>query len=172
MTISIFPTAAPRTETLTAILIHSSPDGKSMWQRLSKTLFQFPLLPRNTIKNPDWAEELLEEGISDYVGLGRSQFADPEFVKKAKEGRADEIVKCIGCMYCRERLMADMPIECSINPRLGYEFLYKEPVEDGDGKSVVVVGGGPGGMEAAIVLAKRGFNVTLMRKERRTRRNA
>ena len=140
------------------------PGWKKHVAKAFKDALSIPVIATNTIKNPDWAEELLEEGISDYVGLGRSQFADPEFVKKAKEGRADEIVKCIGCMYCRERLMADMPIECSINPRLGYEFLYKEPVEDGDGKSVVVIGGGPGGMEAAIVLAKRGFNVTLMEK--------
>ncbi len=129
-----------------------------------KEALSIPVIATNTIKDPAWAEQLLEEGVSDFVGLGRSQFADPDWTVKAKEGRSDEIVKCIGCMYCRERLMADMPIECSLNPRLGVEYIYKEAKKNGEGKPVVVIGGGPGGMEAALVLAKRGFKVTLIDK--------
>lgn len=141
------------------------PGWKKHVAKAFKDALSIPVIATNTIKNPDWAEQLLEEGISDFVGLGRSQFADPEFVNKAKEGRSGEIVKCIGCMYCRERLMADMPIECSINPRLGVEYLYKEAKKNGDDRPVVVIGGGPGGMEAALVLANRGFRVTLIEKK-------
>lgn len=141
------------------------PGWKKHVAKAFKEALSIPVIATNTIKDPAWAEQLLEEGVCDYVGLGRSQFADPEFTKKAKEGRDEEIVKCIGCMYCRERLMADMPIECSINPRLGREYLYKEPVKDGEGRPVVVVGGGPGGMEASLVLAERGFDVTLIEKK-------
>lgn len=140
------------------------PGWKKHIARAYKDALSIPVIATNTIKNPDWAEQLLEEGICDFVGLGRSQFSDPEFVKKAIEGRSDEIVKCIGCMYCRERLMDDMPIECSINPKLGLEFLYSNVVKNGEGKPVVVVGGGPGGMEAAITLAEKGFKVTLIDK--------
>lgn len=142
-----------------------TPGWKKHVAKAFKEALSIPVIATNTIKDPDWAEELLEEGVCDFVGLGRSQFADPEFVKKTKEGRTDEIVKCIGCMFCRERLMADMPIECSINPRLGREYLYKKPVKDGEGRPVVVVGGGPGGMEASLILAERGFNVTLIEKK-------
>ncbi len=142
-----------------------TPGWKKHVAKAFKEALSIPVIATNTIKDPDWAEELLEEGVCDFVGLGRSQFADPEFVKKTKEGRMDEIVKCIGCMFCRERLMADMPIECSINPRLGREYLYKKPVKDGEGRPVAVVGGGPGGMEASLVLAERGFNVTLIEKK-------
>lgn len=142
-----------------------TPGWKKHVAKAFKNSLSIPVIATNTIKDPDWAEKLLEDGICDFVGLGRSQFADPEFVKKTKEGRTDEIVKCIGCMYCRERLMADMPIECSINPRLGREYLYKTPVKDGNGRPIVVVGGGPGGMDAAMVLDERGFEVTLIEKK-------
>lgn len=140
------------------------PGWKKHVAKAFKDALSIPVIATNTIKDPDWAEQLLEDDICDYVGLGRSQFSDPEFVKKAKEGRADEIVKCIGCMYCRERLMADMPIECSINPMLGVEYIYKNVEKSGKSKSVVVVGGGPGGMEAAITLANKNFKVTLIDK--------
>ncbi|GFI61858.1 NADH oxidase [Clostridiales bacterium] len=140
------------------------PGWKKHVAKAYKEAISIPVIATNTIKEPQWAEQLLEDGICDFVGLGRSQFADPEFVIKAKTGRDEEIVKCIGCMYCRERLMADMPIECSINPRLGVEYLYKNVKADGEGRSVVVIGGGPGGMEAALVLAQRGFKVTLIDK--------
>lgn len=62
----------------------------------------------------------------------------------------------------RERLMADMPIECSLNPMLGVEYIYKNIEKNGKRKSVVVIGGGPGGMEAAMMLAKNNYNVTLI----------
>lgn len=140
------------------------PGWKKHVAKAFKDALSIPVIATNTIKDPDWAEQLIEEGICDFVGLGRSQFADPEFVKKAKEGRADEIVKCIGCMYCRERLMADMPIECSINPMLGVEYIYENIEKNGKSKSVVVIGGGPGGMEAAITLANKNFKVTLVDK--------
>lgn len=141
------------------------PGWKKHVAKAFKEAFSIPVIATNTIKNPEWAEELLEGGISDFVGLGRSQFADPEFAKKTKEGRSDEIVKCIGCMYCRERLMADMPIECSVNPRLGVEYIYKKPEVNGNGRTVAVIGGGPGGMETSLVLAERGFRVILIEKK-------
>ncbi|MEA4973817.1 MAG: FAD-dependent oxidoreductase [Candidatus Metalachnospira sp.] len=143
------------------------PGWKKHVAKAFKDALSVPVIATNTIKDPDWAEQLIEDGICDFVGLGRSQFADPEFVKKAKEGRADEIVKCIGCMYCRERLMADMPIECSINPMLGVEYIYENIEKNGKSKSVVVIGGGPGGMEAAITLANKNFKVTLVDKNDR-----
>lgn len=141
------------------------------WKKhVAKTIKEnvvLPIIATNTIKTPDFAEQMLQEGVSDFVGLGRSQFADPEFMNKAKYGREDEIKACIGCMYCRETLSlrGGTVIRCAINARLGNEYNYKELNKDGNKRPVVVVGAGPGGLEAARVLAERDFDVTLFEKE-------
>ncbi|MEY8387521.1 FAD-dependent oxidoreductase [Oscillospiraceae bacterium 38-13] len=125
-----------------------------------------PVLATNTIKSPEYAESLLEEGVSDFVCLGRALIADPEWVNKARAGDSLDIRKCIGCMFCREQLYAQLPVQCALNPRVCREYLYPQtPPRDGEGRSAVVLGGGPAGMEAAEVLALRGFDVTLFEKE-------
>ena len=130
-----------------------------------KEALHIPVIATNTIKDPDFAEQLLEEGVCDFVGLGRSQLADPFFMKKAKEGRADEIRKCIGCLYCRERVLGNgLPIRCAVNARTAREDVFTHLRKDGDGRTVAVIGGGPAGMEAARVLAERKFKVVLFEK--------
>lgn len=142
------------------------PGWKKHVAKAFKQALRIPVIATNTIKDPDFAEQLLEEGVCDFVGLGRSQFADPEFVDKARTGRADEIRQCIGCMVCRERLLAKgMTVVCAVNPRMGREHLYPGYPKTGAGRKVCVVGGGPGGLEAARVLAERGFHVTLLEKQ-------
>lgn len=143
---------------------------QSGWRKyVTKTVKEavsIPVISTNTIKDPEFAEQMLQEDISDFVVLGRTLIADPSFVNKAKEGDTLGIRKCIGCMFCREQLYSQLPIKCALNPRVGCEYLYPEkPVSDGQGRSVVVLGGGPAGMEAANVLAHRGFQVTLFEKE-------
>lgn len=125
-----------------------------------------PVMATNTIKSPEYAASLLEEGVSDFVCLGRALIADPEWVNKAKAGDSAAIRKCLGCMFCREQLYAQLPIQCALNPRVGCEYLYpRTPPRDGEGKRAVVLGGGPAGMESAKTLALRGFDVTLFEKE-------
>ena len=144
-----------------------TPGWKKHVAKAYKAALSIPVIATNTIKDPDFAESLLEEGVCDFVALGRSQFADPEFINKAKAGHPEKIRKCIGCMYCRERLLGGaMPVECSLNPRLGTEYRYRwqDLQKNGSGRPVVVVGGGPGGLECAIILAKRGFAVTILEK--------
>ncbi len=124
-----------------------------------------PVIATNTIKTPEEAEAMLEEGVCDFVGMARSQLADPAFMKKAEEGRADEIDNCIGCMYCRESMGGlCASIRCTVNPRLSKEDIYRSVPKDGNGRKIAVLGGGPGGMKAAAVLAQRGFAVTLFEK--------
>lgn len=131
-----------------------------------KEALHIPVIATNTIKDPDFAESLLEEGVCDFVGLGRSQLADPDFMNKAKTDHADEIRKCIGCLYCRERVLGQgLPIRCAINARTAREDVFSHIRRDGAGKTAVVVGGGPAGMEAARVLALRQFHVVLFEKE-------
>jgi 2,4-dienoyl-CoA reductase-like NADH-dependent reductase (Old Yellow Enzyme family)/thioredoxin reductase len=112
-------------------------------------------------------EKILEEGKADLIAIGRRLLADPDLPNKAAGGRLDEVIPCIGCMECIERLAFDgrgEGVTCVVNPALGKEKAYEmKPVTKA--KNVVVVGGGPAGMEAAIVAAKRGHKVTLLEKE-------
>lgn len=124
-----------------------------------------PVMVTGNIQSPEQAEQILEEGRADFIGLARSQLADPYFVKKAKEGKSEDIVPCIRCMIgCNDKgLLADTVIHCAVNPTLyKYECPKIEPAENQ--KNVAVIGGGPGGMEAAVTLKKRGHNVTLYEK--------
>jgi len=125
-----------------------------------------PVIAVNNIKYPATAEHYLEEGVCDFIGIGRGQLADPEWGNKAKAGRDDELRKCLGCMYCFNCLGRLHPIECAVNPIVGREGKFNEDTlkKNGDGKSVVVVGGGPAGMHAAVVCARRGYKVTLLER--------
>ena len=142
------------------------PGWKKHVAKAYREALSIPVIATNTIKDPDFAEQLLEEGICDFVGLGRSQLADPEFMKKAKAGRADQIRRCIGCLYCRERVLGSgLPIRCSVNARTAREIEFPHFHRTGTGKTVAVIGGGPAGMESARVLALRGFRPVLFEKE-------
>ncbi len=144
------------------------PEG---WKKdLAKTIkanVKIPVIAVNNIKHPEVAEALLEEGVSDFVGIGRGHLADPEWANKAKYGKEELLRKCIGCMNCFKVANTGRPIECTVNPLIGREeFLGDDKlVKDGNGRTVAVIGGGPGGMQAAYVLAKRGFRVVLFEKE-------
>ena len=131
-----------------------------------KKAVKIPVIAVNTVKHPETAEKLLEEGVSDFVALGRAQLADPEFGKKAKEGKEHLIRNCMGCMFCFRAAAMGLPIICNANPNLGMETLYNDDTlkKDGAGRTVAIIGGGPGGMQAAGVLARRGFKPVLFEK--------
>jgi NADPH-dependent 2,4-dienoyl-CoA reductase/sulfur reductase-like enzyme len=112
-------------------------------------------------------EKVLEEGKADFIAIGRRLLTDPELPNKVAEGRLSEVVQCIGCMECIERLVFDERgegVTCVVNAALGKEKTYGVGPA-GKAKNVVIVGGGPAGMQAAVVAAKRGHNVTLLEKE-------
>ncbi len=130
-----------------------------------KDVVSIPVIGTNTIKSPEFAEQLLQDEISDFVGIARPLLCDPEWTNKAAEGRSDEIRKCIGCMSCFESLLNTASVKCGLNPKTGNELIYDSMKKNGHGKVVAVIGGGPAGMEAAITLADRGYNVTLYEKK-------
>lgn len=114
--------------------------------------------------DPVLGERVLRQGKADFIGLNRRLFADPELPNKVASGRLEDIAPCTACINCLGRAHLDLPIRCRINAALGHEREYeiKPAVKK---KRVVVVGGGPAGMEAARVASLRGHEVILYEKE-------
>lgn len=129
-----------------------------------KEAVSIPVIVDGKIRVPEVAERVLEEGKTDFIGLGRPMLADPEWPKKAREGRADDIRKCIACNECIIRRSNWKPLGCSVNPTLGIEWDC-DIVPTSRPKKVLIIGGGPAGMEAATVAAKRGHKVYLYEKD-------
>lgn len=128
-----------------------------------KKELRIPVSVVGKINDPYLAEEILREGKADFVCLGRALIADPQFPKKAMEGEVRDIRRCIVCQRCSEAIRDERgPLYCTINPAVGREREFEirlKPVKKG--KRVLIIGGGPAGMEAAIIAAQRGHNVTL-----------
>jgi len=131
---------------------------------LTKQVVKIPVITVGKLGFPDLAERVLQEGKADFISLGRPLLADPDWPNKVKEGRPEDIIPCIGCHEgCLRRTLTGRHISCAVNPACGNERDYTiAPAEKK--KRVLVIGGGPGGMEAARVATLRGHEVTLWEK--------
>ena len=126
-----------------------------------KKVVNIPILGVNSVDDPLMADSLIENGFCDLVGMARCSLADPELPNKAKEGREEEIRPCIRCMQgCVTSLYMGIPVRCCVNPELANEYRYTYDKPDVI-KNVLVIGGGPAGMQAAIAASRRGHHVTL-----------
>ncbi|MBN1367258.1 MAG: FAD-dependent oxidoreductase, partial [Dehalococcoidales bacterium] len=138
------------------------------------------------INSPEFAEQIIADGKVDFVSLGRQCIADPDFANKAMAGREDEIRRCMRCYHCYgehpgpgnkprgsvvphfgnftlSNLLNGVQ-NCSINPKANQEVIIKAMPEPKGSRRVMIVGGGAGGMQAAITAADRGHQVTLVEK--------
>jgi 2,4-dienoyl-CoA reductase (NADPH2) len=140
----------------------SVPRGAFAWvTKKMKNEVTIPLVTSNRINLPSVAEEILADGCGDMVSMARPLLADPEFVRKARENRADEINVCIACnQACLDHTFSNKMSSCLVNPRACHEtelnFLATK-----DARRFAVVGSGPAGISAALVLAERGHEVDL-----------
>jgi len=129
-----------------------------------KKVVSIPVIIVGKFGYPKLAERVLQEGKADFIALGKSLLADPEWADKVREGRLEDIRPCIGDEEgCLNSAILGDPITCTVNPAVGKEKeLAISPAAKK--KSVLVVGGGPAAMEAAIIVAMRGHRVTLWEK--------
>ena len=123
-----------------------------------------PVLSQGKLGQPATAEKALEDGCADFIGQGHAMLCDPYWVDKVEKGMSYDIVPCIGCNECLFGAFEGIGTPCAVNPKCGYEKDYPQlPVEEA--KRLLVVGGGPGGIQAAINGIERGMEVELWEKE-------
>ena len=121
-----------------------------------------PVATVGGLNNPAQMEEIIASGKADIVEVSRGLMADPELPNKAREGRSDEIVGCMRCFACMTNIPTTRNMRCALNPTIGRELELRSVAEKAPrAKKVLIAGGGPGGMKAAITAADRGHQVIL-----------
>lgn len=134
---------------------------------LSNAGVKVPVVAVGKLGYPDVAEEVLMQEKADMIMLGRPLLADPKWPLKAKEGRTDDIIPCIGCQEgCINEFVEGGHPQCAVNPRTAFENLYpEEPKQADKKKKIAVIGSGPAGIMAAVTAAKRGHEVVIYEKQ-------
>lgn len=144
-------------------------EPRGVWTYMTeqiKKIVKVPVAGLGRINDGRLAVKMIEEGKFDIVGVGRGSVSDPEFPRKTLEGRYDDIRQCIGCNTCYEDDLTNRPSRCAVNFEYGRDSEWDEErmLPAKKQKNILVVGGGPAGMEFARVATLRGHKVTLCEK--------
>ncbi|WP_375485899.1 FAD-dependent oxidoreductase, partial [uncultured Mycobacterium sp.] len=130
-----------------------------------KEVVDVPVIAVGRIHDPQLAEQILADGRADFIAMGRPLLADAELPRKLLAGQAHRVRKCISCENCIDAMELRFSVDCAVNPRTGKEREL-DAGRTAHTKQVVVIGGGPAGLEAARVAAERGHHVMLFERNR------
>ncbi len=131
-----------------------------------KEVTNLPIMGGGVIREPQLAEKLITEGKTDLIWVGRGMLADPYWAAKAISGKAEDIRPCITCNTCFQQINNGMHIRCAVNPFTGREFLTDKDIRLPAYK-ILIVGGGPAGIKAALTLEKAGAQVVLIEAQKK-----
>jgi mycofactocin system FadH/OYE family oxidoreductase 2 len=149
--------------------MHTPPGYQLFVSASIREAVKLPVFCTGRIKDPVQAERILREGLADMVDVVRGQICDPAFTRKAREGRTETIRLCISCnQYCIGRMGLNLSLGCIQTPATGNELLFPAitaPRPQTRKPRLIVVGGGPAGMQAAKVATQRGYSVWLYEKQ-------
>ncbi len=150
--------------------MHTPPGYQLFVSANIREVVKLPVFCTGRIKDPVQAERILREGLADMVDVVRGQICDPAFTRKAREGRTESIHLCISCnQYCIGRMGLNLSLGCIQTPATGNELRFPPisplPKTQRQRPTVLIVGGGPAGMQAAKAAAQRGFRVKLYERQ-------
>lgn len=139
------------------------PPIPNVWlaEQVKQAGLTIPVATVGGIQDLDEAEGILAGGRADVLTVARGLIADEELVRKAYENRPDDVVPCVKCMRCHDSVVYERQFSCTVNPLVGLERCIHSLTGSAVSRKVAIVGGGPAGMEAALVAARRGHSVTL-----------
>jgi 2,4-dienoyl-CoA reductase-like NADH-dependent reductase (Old Yellow Enzyme family)/thioredoxin reductase len=152
---------------------HLSNDIMRMDEDFKRPLFEavkkeltIPIIDGGGYRNPESADKIVADGVADFLGMARSFLADPKWPQKAREGQVEDIRRCVSCGECLYERGGKFtwPQGCSVNPVFAREGQWSVAEPAADKKKVMIIGGGPAGMEAARIASLRGHEVTLYDK--------
>lgn len=164
VSISAYATLTNGSAFTAAPLVHK-PAGFLNWAAEVKKAVSIPVISVGRLE-PDIADKAIADGQCDFVAMGRKLLADPELPNKLMADRENTIRPCIYCYVCVSQVFINQRVKCAVNPRTGKEFELNVIMTD-KAKHVVIIGGGPAGIEAAVTASRRGHKVTLLERSNR-----